>query len=53
MHCLAKRSLLPQVVTGYFVSYLINKHAGPLERLEVLPLFFLGAAEMVSGISGL
>ncbi|KAK9804374.1 hypothetical protein WJX72_009800 [[Myrmecia] bisecta] len=41
------------VVTGFFVKYLVEKHAGPLERLEVLPLFFLGAAEMASGISGL
>lgn len=41
------------VVTGVFVWYLVDKRAGPLERLEVLPLFFLGASEMASGISGL
>jgi hypothetical protein len=41
------------VAMGYLVSYLVNKHAGPLERLEVLPLFFLGASEVASGVAGL
>ena len=42
-----------QVVTGLLVWYLVDKHAGPFERLGVLPVFFLGAAEMASGVSGL
>lgn len=41
------------VVTGVLVWYLVDKHAGPFERLGVLPVFFLGAAEMASGVSGL
>lgn len=41
------------VVTGLLVWYLVDKHAGPFERLGVLPVFFLGAAEMASGVSGL
>jgi hypothetical protein len=41
------------VVTGFIVKALVEKHAGPLERLWALPVFFLGAAEMVSGFTGL
>lgn len=41
------------VVTGYIVYQLVVNHAGPFQRLGVLPIFFLGAAEMASGISGL
>lgn len=42
-----------QAVTAALVWYLIDKHAGPFERLGVLPVFFLGAAEVASGVSGL
>lgn len=41
------------VVTGFIVKALVEKHAGPLERLYVLPTFFLGAAEIASGVAGL
>lgn len=40
-------------VTAVLVWYLIEKRAGPFERLGVLPVFFLGAAEVASGVSGL
>lgn len=32
---------------------MVDNHAGPLLRLSVLPTFFLGAAFVASGVSGL
>ena len=40
-------------MTAVVVWYLVDQRAGPFQRLGVLPLFFLGAAEMTSGITGL
>ncbi len=42
-----------QVVTGIIVWQLIEQKAGPLQRLSVLPTFFLGASEVASGVAGL
>jgi hypothetical protein len=35
------------------VWWLIEQKAGPVQRLGVLPTFFLGASEVASGVTGL
>ena len=42
-----------QAVTAVVAWCLVDAHASPLQRLGELPLFFLGAAEVASGASGL
>ncbi len=43
----------PQVVTAVVAWQLVEAKAGPLPRLAVLPLFFLGTGELLSGATGL
>lgn len=42
-----------QGVSAAVVWQMVENKTPPLERTAVLPIFFLGAAELVSGITGL
>ena len=42
-----------QVLTAVVAWQLVEAKAGPLPRLAVLPLFFLGTGELLSGATGL
>lgn len=42
-----------QGVTAVLVAYQVTNHVDPFSRLGVLPIFFLGAAEIASGVTGL
>lgn len=42
-----------QGLTALIVAFQVTTHQGPLQRAGVLPVFFLGAAELTSGLTGL
>jgi len=40
-------------VSGVIATIMVNNRCSPWERLYILPVFFLGGAEFVSGLTGL
>ena len=42
-----------QIVLAGFAAYQIKTGASPWDRARILPIFFLGSAELASGLSGL
>ena len=42
-----------QIVTFGIAAYQLKTGASPYDRFRLLPVFFLGSAELASGLSGL
>ena len=50
---LSTTALMLQLVTFGLAYWQLRTNASPGDRLRLLPVFFLGAAELASGVSGL
>ena len=48
-----KDSKLLQIGVFGFAAYQIKTGASPWDRARILPAFFLGSAELASGLTGL
>ena len=48
-----QKILLLQFVTFIIAGYQLKTGASPYDRFRLLPVFFLGSAELASGLSGL